>query len=117
MRTQVHTIRHVQAVMSVLEGYSNFLMHRAGRSAIRGSERLEAAMHQRRRQRGPIERLILTITGLEMKMRQYEIGEQFAVGVFDRAGLSALNRVWESAEMMPTLDELHHPERWLRRAS
>jgi coenzyme F420 biosynthesis associated uncharacterized protein len=117
MRSQVHTIRHVQAVMSVLEGYSNFLMHRAGRSAIRGSERLEAAMQQRRRQRGPIERLILTITGLEMKMRQYEIGEQFAVGVFDRAGLSALNRVWESAEMMPTLDELHHPEHWLRRAA
>jgi coenzyme F420 biosynthesis associated uncharacterized protein len=117
VRGQVQTIRHVQAVMSVLEGYSNFVMHRAGRSAIRGSERLEAAMQQRRRQRGPIERLILTITGLEMKMRQYEIGEQFAVAVFDRSGLTVLNRVWESAEMMPTLDELHHPERWLRRAA
>jgi len=117
LRGQVQTIRHVQAVMSVLEGYSNFVMHRAGRSAIRGSERLEAAMQQRRRQRGPIERLVLTITGLELKMRQYEVGEHFAAGVADRAGLSALNRVWESAEMMPTLDELHHPERWLRRAA
>jgi len=117
VRGQVHTIRHVQAVMSVLEGYSNFVMHRAGRSAIRGSERLEAAMQQRRRDRGPIERLVLAITGLEMKMRQYEIGEQFAVGVVDRAGLSALNRVWESAAMMPTLDELRHPERWLERAA
>jgi coenzyme F420 biosynthesis associated uncharacterized protein len=117
VREQVQTVRHVQAVMSVLEGYSNFLMHRAGRGAIRGSERLEAAMHQRRRQRGPIERLILAITGLEMKMRQYEVGEQFAVGVVDRAGLNALNRVWESAEMMPTLDELRHPERWVRRAA
>jgi coenzyme F420 biosynthesis associated uncharacterized protein len=117
VRGQVQTIRHVQAVMSVLEGYSNFVMHRAGRSAIRGSERLEAAMQQRRRQRGPIERLVLTITGLELKMRQYEVGEHFAAGVADRAGLSALNRVWESAEMMPTLDELHHPERWLGRAA
>jgi coenzyme F420 biosynthesis associated uncharacterized protein len=117
VRGQVQAIRHVQAVMSVLEGYSNFVMHRAGRSAIRGSERLEAAMQARRRDRGPIERLVLTITGLEMKMRQYEIGEQFAVGVVDRAGLSALNRVWESAAMMPTLDELRHPERWLERAA
>jgi coenzyme F420 biosynthesis associated uncharacterized protein len=117
VREQVQTVRHVQAVMSVLEGYSNFLMHRAGRGAIRGSERLEAAMHQRRRQRGPMERLILAITGLEMKMRQYEVGEQFAVGVVDRAGLNVLNRVWESAEMMPTLDELRHPERWVRRAA
>jgi coenzyme F420 biosynthesis associated uncharacterized protein len=117
VRAQVQTIRHVQAVMSVLEGYSNFVMHRAGRASIRGSERLEAAMQQRRRQRGPVERLVLAITGLELKMRQYEVGEKFAVGVVDRAGLSALNRVWESAEMMPTLDELRHPEQWLRRAA
>jgi coenzyme F420 biosynthesis associated uncharacterized protein len=116
VRVQISTIRHVQAVMSVLEGYSNFLMHRAGRHAVRGADRLEAAMQRRRRQRGPMERLILTITGLEIKMRQYEVGEQFAVAVFDRAGLTTLNRVWESAEMMPTLDELRHPEQWLRRA-
>ena len=116
VRLQVQTIRHVQAVMSVLEGYSNFLMHRAGRRAIRGADRLEAAMQQRRRQRGPMERLILTITGLEIKMRQYEVGEQFAVGVVDRAGLTTLNRVWESAEMMPTLDELRQPDLWVRRA-
>ena len=115
VRLQVQTIRHVQAVMSVLEGYSNFLMHRAGRRAIRGADRLEAAMQQRRRQRGPMERLILTITGLEIKMRQYEVGEQFAVGVVDRAGLTTLNRVWESAEMMPTLNELREPDLWVRR--
>ena len=53
VREQVRAISHVQAVMSVLEGYSNFLMHRAGRRAIRGADRLEAAMQQRRRQRGP----------------------------------------------------------------
>jgi coenzyme F420 biosynthesis associated uncharacterized protein len=117
VRVQVQTIRHVQAVMSVLEGYSNFVMHRAGRSAIRGSARLEAAMQQRRRQRGPVERLVLAITGLEMKMRQYEVGEHFAIGVADRAGLTVLNRVWESAEMMPTLEELRHPESWLHRAA
>jgi coenzyme F420 biosynthesis associated uncharacterized protein len=115
VRGQLRAISHVQAVMSVLEGYSNFLMHRAGRRAIRGADRLEAAMQQRRRQRGPMERLILNITGLEIKMRQYEVGEQFCVGVFDRAGLSTLNRVWESAEMMPTLDELRNPDVWLRR--
>jgi coenzyme F420 biosynthesis associated uncharacterized protein len=116
VRLQVQTIKHVQAVMSVLEGYSNFLMHRAGRRAIRGADRLEAAMQQRRRQRGPVERLILTITGLEIKMRQYEVGEQFAVGVVDRAGLTTLNRVWESAAMMPTLEELRQPDLWVRRA-
>jgi len=115
VRSQLRTVSRVQAVMSVLEGYSNFLMHRAGRRSIRGAERLEAAMRRRRRQRGPIERLILTITGLEIKLRQYEVGEQFAIAVADRAGLSTLNRVWDAAEMMPSADELRHPEHWLRR--
>jgi coenzyme F420 biosynthesis associated uncharacterized protein len=117
VREQLRAVSHVQAVMSVLEGYSNFLMHRAGRRAVRGADRLEAAMQQRRRQRGPMERLILNITGLEIKMRQYEIGEQFCVGVFDRAGLTTLNRVWESAGMMPSSDELRHPDVWVRRVS
>ena len=35
VRRQLQTIRQVQAVMSVLEGYSNFVMHRAGRAATR----------------------------------------------------------------------------------
>ncbi len=117
VRAQVQAIRHVQAVMSVLEGYSNLVMHRAGRKAIRGADQLESAMQRRRRQRGPMERLILTVTGLEIKMRQYEVGERWAAGVVDRAGLTTLNRVWESAEMMPTLDELRRPELWLRRVS
>ena len=103
--------------MSVLEGYSNFLMHRAGRKAVRGADTLEAAMQRRRRQRGPMERLILTITGLEIKMRQYESRRAVRVAVFDRAGLTTLNRVWESAAMMPSLDELRHPDLWLRRVS
>ena len=115
VRNQVHGVRHVQAVMSVLEGYSNFVMQRVGRRHLHDVEQLEAAMHRRREQRTLIERLVLAITGLELKMRQYEIGERFCSAVADRAGIGALNRVWESVEQMPSLDEVRHPDRWLSR--
>ena len=59
--------------------------------------------------------LVFALTGLEMKMRQYEVGEKFCAAVVRESDLATLNRVWESAESMPTMDELKNPERWLAR--
>jgi coenzyme F420 biosynthesis associated uncharacterized protein len=115
VRTQLRTIGRVQALMSVLEGYSNFVMHRVGRKHLQRADDLEAAMHRRREQRTLLERLIMALTGLELKMRQYEIGEEFCEAVVARSNLATLNRVWESSEMMPSMSELKHPEAWLRR--
>ena len=115
VRSQLKTISRVQAFMSVLEGYSNFVMHRVGRAHLQRTEDLEAAMHRRRADRTALERLVMTLTGLELKMRQYEIGEDFCEAVVRRSDVGTLNRVWENAEMMPTMSELKHPEAWLRR--
>ena len=115
VRVQLRTVGQVQALMSVLEGYSNFVMHRVGREHLQRADDLEAAMHRRRDQRTLLERLIMALTGLELKMRQYEIGEQFCEGVVARSDLATLNRVWESAAMMPSMSELKNPDRWLAR--
>jgi len=115
VRTQLQAVSRVQAVMSVLEGYSNFVMHRVGRAHLKHASELEDALHRRRSQRSAFERLVMAVTGLELKMRQYEVGEKFCDAVVDRADLAMLNRVWESADAMPSMDELRHPERWLAR--
>jgi coenzyme F420 biosynthesis associated uncharacterized protein len=115
VRRQLRGVGQVQAIMSVLEGYSNFVMNNVGRRHLRDFDRLEAAMHRRRQQRTLLERLVLAITGLELKMRQYEVGEKFCSAVARRGGVSVLNRVWESADAMPTPHELRNPERWLAR--
>src|SRR5205807_3712581 len=115
VRTQLQGVSRLQAVMSVLEGYSNFVMHRVGRAHLKNADELEDALHRRRAQRSAFERLVMAVTGLELKMRQYEVGEKFCDAVVDRADLAMLNRVWESADAMPSMDELRHPGRWLAR--
>jgi coenzyme F420 biosynthesis associated uncharacterized protein len=115
LRTQLRTVGRVQAVMSVCEGYSNYVMHQVGSRHLSDFERLETAFHQRSAQRSPLERLVFRVTGLSMKMRQYEAGERFAERVVARGGLGLLNRVWDGPEMMPSLGELEHPERWVAR--
>jgi coenzyme F420 biosynthesis associated uncharacterized protein len=115
VRAQLRAVTQVQAVMSVLEGYSNYVMHTAGKRHITHFDQLEAAMHRRRQQRTALERLVLAITGLELKMRQYELGEKFCVAVVAGSDLTTLNRVWSGPDAMPSMDELRNPGRWLRR--
>jgi uncharacterized protein (DUF2342 family) len=50
-----------------------------------------------------------------VKLRQYELGKKFADAVAAEGGIEALNRVWSSAEALPSLDELQHPKAWLER--
>jgi coenzyme F420 biosynthesis associated uncharacterized protein len=116
VRTQLRGIARLQAVMSVLEGYANFVMHRVGAENLDHFDELEAAFARRRAQRTVVERAVLAITGINMKMRQYEVGERFCDAAAAAGGVSLLNRVWESAEMMPTAAELRSPEKWIARA-
>jgi coenzyme F420 biosynthesis associated uncharacterized protein len=116
IRTQLRGVAAIQAVMSVLEGYSNFVMHRVGRQHLEKFDELEAAFARRRSQRTLVERLVLAITGINMKMRQYEVGEGFCEAVASAGGVSLLNRVWEGPEMMPTPAELRSPAAWIARA-
>jgi coenzyme F420 biosynthesis associated uncharacterized protein len=116
IRTQLRGLAEVQAVMSVLEGYSNFVMHRVGSKHLDNFDELEAAFARRRSQRTLVERLVLAITGINMKMRQYEVGERFCEAVATAGGVTLLNRVWEGPEMMPTPAELRTPSTWVARA-
>ncbi len=117
LRTHLRGLGQVQATMSVLEGYSNFVMHRVGKAHLEHFDQLEDAFARRRQQRSALERLVLAVTGINMKLRQYEVGERFCEQVTAAGGLGLLNRVWASADMMPTPAELKTPATWVRRAS
>jgi len=115
VRRQLESVGRLQAVMSVCEGYSNFVMHRVGSRHLADFDRLEQAFHERAQQRSLLERLVLAVTGMNMKLRQYEVGERFAEAVAAEGGIELLNRVWEGPALMPGLAELREPARWVAR--
>jgi coenzyme F420 biosynthesis associated uncharacterized protein len=115
LTTQLRGIGRLQAMMSVIEGYSNFMMHRVGRAHIAEFDELETAFERRQGDRTLLERLILALSGIAVKLRQYQLGESFCDAVAATGGTDLLNRVWEAPEMMPSLAELRRPERWVAR--
>lgn len=117
LRRQWQVARRMQATMSLVEGYGNLAMNLVGRQVLPDFEALESAYRQRSEHRGPLEVLFFKVTGLDMKMQQYEIGEDFARRIYEAHGMEALNRAWEGPRTLPTLDELRDAEAWYRRVS
>lgn len=112
---QRRLFRETQTVMSLLEGFSDHVMDRVGRGLVPGVETISARFHARRATRTPMERAILRITGLDLKMEQYARGERFVAAVERAAGPAGLRRLWEGPESLPRDGELERPERWVRR--
>lgn len=103
----------VQALMSVLEGHGHVLMDRVGAEHLPSQHRMTALIRERRSD--PKMQRILRITGMEMKLRQYEVGERFVLGVERAAGWHALEALWEAPDNLPDLGELEDPRAWLTR--
>jgi coenzyme F420 biosynthesis associated uncharacterized protein len=112
---QWRVMRQVQGTMSVIEGFSNLVMNQLGSRLLPGFEALERAYRERNQGRSALEVLIWKLTGLDLKLQQYQRGEAFCRAIYDRYGMAALNRVWDGPEAMPTLRELGNPEAWHRR--
>jgi coenzyme F420 biosynthesis associated uncharacterized protein len=111
---QRETLAKVQALMSLLEGHGNAVMNRLGADLVDGQARMARVLSARRNARGATA-LVQRLLGLELKMKQYEVGEAFVDAVEREAGFHAIDAAWQSPDLLPTLDELTAPLTWLAR--
>src|SRR5918994_4090760 len=108
-------ISHLTAVMSLLEGHANVVMDAVDASIVPSVKTIRQRFNDRGQDRGVIEKFIRSLLGLDAKMRQYADGARFVRAVVDVAGMDGFNRVWESADHLPTEPEIHDAKLWLDR--
>jgi uncharacterized protein (DUF2342 family) len=72
-------------------------------------------MAKSRAHRPPLETAVFRLTGLDVKLEQYRLGEAFADAVVKRQGMEGLNRAWERPENLPSLEEVRDPGLWMSR--
>jgi coenzyme F420 biosynthesis associated uncharacterized protein len=108
-------VSRLQALMSLLEGYSNHVMNAVGRGMLPHLAEIEQRVEARSHQRGPAELLFLRLTGLQMKLDQYRLGAAFVNQVNQERGITFMNQVWNGPEYLPTEEEIRDPQLWMRR--
>jgi coenzyme F420 biosynthesis associated uncharacterized protein len=110
---QREVIGKVQALMSLLEGHGHVVMDRIGERELVSQARMSRILASRRND--PRTAMFMRLVGLEMKMKQYEMGAKFIEGVERQAGWSALDAAWLRPSNLPTLEEIEDPVSWLYR--
>ncbi len=105
----------LNALTSVIVGVVDQVMDGLGDGLLSTYGQLTEALRRRRVEADPSDRFIERMLGLELSQDQYDRGSAFAAGVVERAGTDGLARLWESAEMLPTPNEVEAPGLWLAR--
>lgn len=108
-------LSHLTAVMSLLEGHANVVMDAVDSSIVPTVKTIRRRFNSRGKTRGPVEKFIRRLMGLDAKMRQYSDGAKFVRAVVDSVGMEGFNRVWERSENLPTEKEIHAPQEWVAR--
>ena len=114
-REQIGLINQIQALMSVIEGYSDFVMDRIGKEMLATYRYMKREFELRRRRKSGREMLFERATGLGLKMERTVLGERFVSHIAASRGINFVNRVWRSPHDVPTLDEVAQPEKWITR--
>jgi len=108
-------VERMQAAMSLIEGHAEHTMDALGAEVLPTLPRLREAMNRRRESRGLPWRVLERLLGLELKLRQYEVGRRFCDAVVREGGPPALARAWAGPEALPSIAELQAPAEWLAR--
>jgi coenzyme F420 biosynthesis associated uncharacterized protein len=108
-------VERMQAAMSLIEGHAEHTMDAVGAEVLPSLPRLRAALNRRREARPLPWRVLERVLGLELKLRQYELGRRFCDAIVERDGPHVLARAWEGPESLPTSAELSAPDEWLER--
>ena len=107
-------VREIQALMSLLEGYSDHLMFESGKKLPHYGKMAEIF---RRRERSFAQKILETLFGFNVKRQQYEWGERFVSYVVKNKGMDFFNQVWEEEKNLPQLSEILNPALWITRLS
>ncbi|MBV8985890.1 MAG: zinc-dependent metalloprotease [Acidimicrobiia bacterium] len=111
---QQEVLRKIQGMMSLLEGHGDITMNRAANGRVPSADRFQRVLHERRHRGGPAP-IVQSLLGIEAKLLQYELGEQFIEAVEKEGGRALFDRAWEAPENLPTLAEIRDPETWISR--
>ncbi len=109
------TLERLQALVAFVEGWSETCVHGAAGDKLAGLGRIEEAVRRRRAEKGPGERFLEQLIGLDLKPADVRVGRSFCTAVIAARGQEGLDRAWQRAEHLPEPTELADPSRWLVR--
>jgi putative hydrolase len=112
---QKAALGRLQALVALVEAYSDTVIRTAAGEKLTTLPRIEEATRRRRAEKGPGERFLAQLIGLDLKPADFRLGQTFCDSVITARGQEGLDRVWQDPDHLPTERELAEPSVWLVR--
>lgn len=110
-------LERTTAVMSLLEGHANWVMDGVDSSIVSSVKTIRRRFERRADLRGPLDRAVRRLLGLEAKAAQYVQGQRFVTEVVEAVGRDGFNQVWLGSQNLPSAREIRHPQEWVDRVA
>ena len=113
---QRELFRETQLVMSLMEGFSDWVMDEVGADVVPDVAGIRRRFEARRgRRRRATDRLVSRLIGMDIKLEQYRRGERFVAGVYRVGGAAAIGHLWDGPATLPSAHEMDDPAAWVQR--
>lgn len=104
----------IQSLLSVLEGYCDWLMQKAATGILPEYEKITEGMVRRRVERSSASKMLEKLLGIAVRHEHYRAGRRFVQKVAEAEKLDSL---FSSPASLPGLQELEEPAAWLKRVA
>jgi putative hydrolase len=105
----------LQALVSLVAGYADVMVRRAGEGKLVNLARIEDVTMRRRHEGGAGERFLTQLIGLDLRPSDVQAGQRFCDAVLAARGPNGLDVVWRDVAHLPSPGEIAEPSRWLVR--
>ena len=112
---QRSVLERLQALVAFTGAWVDTVVRAGAADKLTSLPRIEEAMSRRRAEKGPGEKFMEQLIGLDLKPGDHRLGQRFCQAVLDARGQEGLDRAWRSPEWLPSHAELDEPSRWLVR--
>lgn len=109
---QESVVEKIRVFLGVTEGYTDWMMNRAGKGMVQEYEKIREGMNRRWATRTSAEKMLEKMLGLDLPNDARRRGQRFVAEIAEQG---AANTLWAKPENLPDETELAQPSRWLTR--
>jgi len=115
LKYEPERLEPLQATVAITEGFADFVVAGRAGDVLPQLGQIATAADERRAEPNQGAELLQQLAGLDLQRHRAADAARLCSEIAQRWGDEALSRMWESAENLPTLDELTDPVGWAAR--
>ena len=110
---QTAALARLELILALIEGWVETVTEAAATGHLPDAARLHEMVRRRRAEGGPAEQTFAALVGLQLRPRKLREAAALWTALGEARGITGRDAVWGHPDLLPTADDLAHPDRFV----